>query len=216
MKSLLKNFIFKEIFLFIYRLSVESDSEQLEISAGTWKNIKINFSCKNNESVFHLVTGHKSLQDKTKSLSILDLSAMPELQSKVSHEDISVDSKDELKAHGKFFNNEFQSISISQLWNLFLDSDREKDEGTKLLSKSQDDDSNKAEQQVPLVQSPQEAEIPSNVSKEGTSSWVDRVDPEGLKVNLMPHQRRAFNWLLWREKQKHAPGGILGKFYEIN
>ena len=34
-------------------------------------------------------------------------------------------------------------------------------------------------------------------------------DPEGLRVTLMPHQRRALKWLLWREAQI-PPGGILG------
>ncbi|XP_046606266.1 transcription termination factor 2 [Neodiprion virginianus] len=33
-------------------------------------------------------------------------------------------------------------------------------------------------------------------------------DPKGLKISLMPHQRHALAWLLWREKQK-PPGGIL-------
>ncbi|XP_047456067.1 transcription termination factor 2 [Mugil cephalus] len=33
-------------------------------------------------------------------------------------------------------------------------------------------------------------------------------DPKGIKVTLLPHQRRALAWLLWREGQKPA-GGIL-------
>ncbi|KAK4328240.1 hypothetical protein Pmani_001358 [Petrolisthes manimaculis] len=33
-------------------------------------------------------------------------------------------------------------------------------------------------------------------------------DPEGLKVQLMDHQRQALTWLLWRETQL-PPGGIL-------
>ncbi|XP_066562621.1 transcription termination factor 2 isoform X2 [Amia ocellicauda] len=33
-------------------------------------------------------------------------------------------------------------------------------------------------------------------------------DPKGLKVRLMPHQRQALAWLLWRETQKPC-GGIL-------
>lgn len=36
-------------------------------------------------------------------------------------------------------------------------------------------------------------------------------DPRGLNVELMPHQRHALAWLLWRE-QKKPSGGILGKF----
>uniref|UniRef100_A0A3P9JC77 Transcription termination factor 2 n=1 Tax=Oryzias latipes TaxID=8090 RepID=A0A3P9JC77_ORYLA len=34
------------------------------------------------------------------------------------------------------------------------------------------------------------------------------TDPKGIKVPLMPHQRRALAWLLWRETQKPC-GGIL-------
>lgn len=34
------------------------------------------------------------------------------------------------------------------------------------------------------------------------------TDPKGLKVELMPHQKRAIAWLLWREKVKPS-GGIL-------
>ncbi len=37
-------------------------------------------------------------------------------------------------------------------------------------------------------------------------------DPDGLMVQLMPHQKRALAWLLWRET-KIPSGGILGKFY---
>uniref|UniRef100_A0A8C0YEX0 Transcription termination factor 2 n=1 Tax=Cyprinus carpio carpio TaxID=630221 RepID=A0A8C0YEX0_CYPCA len=33
-------------------------------------------------------------------------------------------------------------------------------------------------------------------------------DPKGIKVELLPHQRRALAWLLWRETQKPC-GGIL-------
>ncbi|XP_072744570.1 transcription termination factor 2-like [Anoplolepis gracilipes] len=33
-------------------------------------------------------------------------------------------------------------------------------------------------------------------------------DPEGLTVQLMPHQQHALEWLLWREQQKPA-GGVL-------
>ncbi|XP_008199533.2 transcription termination factor 2 [Tribolium castaneum] len=33
-------------------------------------------------------------------------------------------------------------------------------------------------------------------------------DPRGLKVPLMPHQKQALAWLLWREKQKPS-GGLL-------
>lgn len=36
-------------------------------------------------------------------------------------------------------------------------------------------------------------------------------DPHGLKVELMPHQKYAISWLLWREKQK-PHGGVLGKY----
>lgn len=33
-------------------------------------------------------------------------------------------------------------------------------------------------------------------------------DPRGLKIKLMPHQKHALAWLLWREQQK-PPGGLL-------
>ena len=36
------------------------------------------------------------------------------------------------------------------------------------------------------------------------------ADPPGLRVALMPHQRRGLAWLQWRETQ-HPAGGILGK-----
>lgn len=35
-------------------------------------------------------------------------------------------------------------------------------------------------------------------------------DPKGLKVKLMPHQKHAIAWLLWRESEK-PHGGVLGK-----
>lgn len=36
-------------------------------------------------------------------------------------------------------------------------------------------------------------------------------DPKGLLVTLMPHQKHALAWLLWREKEKPS-GGILGEY----
>ncbi|XP_053997670.1 transcription termination factor 2-like isoform X1 [Hylaeus anthracinus] len=33
-------------------------------------------------------------------------------------------------------------------------------------------------------------------------------DPQGLKVQLMPHQQHALAWLMWREQQR-PPGGVL-------
>jgi len=35
-------------------------------------------------------------------------------------------------------------------------------------------------------------------------------DPPGLRVPLMPHQKHALAWLLWRERERPS-GGILGK-----
>ena len=35
-------------------------------------------------------------------------------------------------------------------------------------------------------------------------------DPKELKTSLMPHQRRALAWALWRETQIPS-GGILGE-----
>ncbi|XP_031438662.2 transcription termination factor 2 [Clupea harengus] len=37
---------------------------------------------------------------------------------------------------------------------------------------------------------------------------TETKDPKGIKVQLLPHQRRALAWLLWREDQKPC-GGIL-------
>ena len=31
---------------------------------------------------------------------------------------------------------------------------------------------------------------------------------QGLRVDLLPHQRQALTWLIWREAQ-YPPGGIL-------
>ncbi|RXM33922.1 Transcription termination factor 2 [Acipenser ruthenus] len=38
---------------------------------------------------------------------------------------------------------------------------------------------------------------------------TEAEDPKGLKVTLLPHQKQALAWLLWRETQKPC-GGILG------
>ncbi|KAF5902020.1 transcription termination factor 2 isoform X2, partial [Clarias magur] len=40
------------------------------------------------------------------------------------------------------------------------------------------------------------------------STDTEAQDPKGIKVQLLPHQRRALAWLLWRETQKPC-GGIL-------
>ncbi|XP_026802369.3 transcription termination factor 2 isoform X1 [Pangasianodon hypophthalmus] len=40
------------------------------------------------------------------------------------------------------------------------------------------------------------------------STDTEAQDPKGMKVQLLPHQRRALAWLLWRETQKPC-GGIL-------
>ncbi|XP_065053332.1 transcription termination factor 2-like [Rhopilema esculentum] len=42
------------------------------------------------------------------------------------------------------------------------------------------------------------------------SATTEHDDPNGLLVTLLPHQRQALAWLLWREKQTPS-GGILGK-----
>lgn len=41
------------------------------------------------------------------------------------------------------------------------------------------------------------------------SSSVLMDDPKGLVVPLMPHQKHAIAWLIWRENQEPR-GGILG------
>ncbi|TSV41644.1 Poly [ADP-ribose] polymerase 4 [Bagarius yarrelli] len=40
------------------------------------------------------------------------------------------------------------------------------------------------------------------------SADTEAPDPKGIKVHLLPHQRKALAWLLWRETQKPC-GGIL-------
>ncbi|MCJ8732393.1 hypothetical protein PDJAM_G00210880 [Pangasius djambal] len=40
------------------------------------------------------------------------------------------------------------------------------------------------------------------------STEAEAQDPKGIRVQLLPHQRRALAWLLWRETQKPC-GGIL-------
>ncbi|XP_072542115.1 transcription termination factor 2 [Salminus brasiliensis] len=40
------------------------------------------------------------------------------------------------------------------------------------------------------------------------SADAEAQDPKGIKVQLLPHQRKALAWLLWRETQKPC-GGIL-------
>lgn len=45
------------------------------------------------------------------------------------------------------------------------------------------------------------------------SSGVSMEDPEGLVVTLMPHQKHAIAWLIWRESQE-PHGGILGTYIE--
>ena len=44
------------------------------------------------------------------------------------------------------------------------------------------------------------------------TSETEVPDPEELKTSLMPHQRRALAWALWRETQTPS-GGILGKHF---
>lgn len=41
------------------------------------------------------------------------------------------------------------------------------------------------------------------------SSGILLDDPKGLVVPLMPHQKHAIAWLMWREQQEPS-GGILG------
>jgi transcription termination factor 2 len=38
--------------------------------------------------------------------------------------------------------------------------------------------------------------------------------PKRLEVKLLPHQKKALAWALWRENQ-HPQGGILGKFLTL-
>jgi len=39
------------------------------------------------------------------------------------------------------------------------------------------------------------------------------TDPKELRTSLMPHQRRALAWALWRETQMPS-GGILGECFK--
>ena len=47
------------------------------------------------------------------------------------------------------------------------------------------------------------------------ASEAEVGDPRELKTSLMPHQRRALAWALWRETQTPS-GGILGKLLILN
>lgn len=46
------------------------------------------------------------------------------------------------------------------------------------------------------------------------SSDILMEDPEGLVVPLMPHQKHAIAWMIWRESQV-PHGGILGTQYTL-